>query len=160
MKDGGIFKPTSIFKVSLLYRLQIAGRKCLSAPVFLLPLNKMFFPDPLKNMKQKMNDRNKCVFRLRKRELVGKCNSSDVGLEDWTRNKSGAKWSHQFLKHQLCYISVYPKGEADAVICLFAVENWDLHLLWSYSPIETQQVETHAPWDRSEMGRKNEREMH
>lgn len=51
----------------------------------------MFFPDPLKNMKQKMNDRNKCVFRLRKRDPVGKCNSSEVGLEDWIRNKSGAK---------------------------------------------------------------------
>lgn len=69
------------------------------------------------------------VFRLQKRDPVGKCNSSDVGMEDWIRNKWGAKWSHQFLKQQLWSILVYPKSEADVVIYLFAVENWDLHLL-------------------------------
>jgi len=87
---------------------------------------------------------NKTVSRLRKRDCMSKCNSSDVGMEDCIRNTWGAKLSHQFLKQKLSCILVCPKSEADVVIFLFAVGKGDLHLLWIYSPVETQQVENHA----------------
>lgn len=50
MKDGGIFKPANIFKASLLYHLQIAGRKeNVFLHLYLLPLNKRAVAQPTEN---------------------------------------------------------------------------------------------------------------
>lgn len=83
MKDKDIFKPSNIFRANLLYRLEIAGRKCLQ---HLLSLFKKVVSWPIQKCEADNEWQERKRFQAENRNPKGKCNSSDVGMEGWDRN--------------------------------------------------------------------------